>query len=290
MKRIANPRRCRCSGGGRRAVRGTGVRRRSDQGLVPGRRRQQDAAARQERDGPDQRLDHQGRHARRAPARRTPPRARSTSPPAATGAAPTPRGWGSTSRRSSASPAIYSKGHYWEFFVNNHAASVGICDQKVKSGDQLLFATSRPRARPEFPIVIKRPRQGDRRHARSRSRRATTRPSPSKAKPLAGVSFTGVKGTTNAKGVATVTATKAGKLSLVGSKSGEIRSAAATVVRLQVALDGATPGPNRSRRRRRRARLRGLWVRARGRRQGRRRPGHRELRDPEARSGRSTRR
>ena len=35
---------------------------------------------------------------------------------------------------------IYSKGHYWEFFVDNHAASLGICSQKVTSGDQLLFA------------------------------------------------------------------------------------------------------------------------------------------------------
>jgi hypothetical protein len=46
---------------------------------------------------------------------------------------------------------------------------------------------------------------------------------------MPGVKLVGVKGTTNAKGVATVTASKAGKLSIVGSKHNEIRSAAAAV-------------------------------------------------------------
>ena len=80
----------------------------------------------------------------------------------------------------------------------------------------------------EFPIVISAPAKAT--AGTSFQVKASYYPTKSKtAKPLAGVSFTGVKGTTNAKGVATVTATKAGKLSLVGSKSGEIRSAAATV-------------------------------------------------------------
>ena len=123
---------------------------------------------------------------------------------------------------------IYSKGHYWEFFVDNHAASVGICDQKVKSGDQLLFANVPAKGAPEFPIVISAPAKAT--AGTSFQVKASYYPTKSnKAKPLAGVTFKGVKGTTNAKGVATVTATKAGKLSLVGSKSGEIRSAAATV-------------------------------------------------------------
>jgi hypothetical protein len=124
---------------------------------------------------------------------------------------------------------IFSKGHYWEFFVNNHAASVGICDQKTKSGDQLLFANVPAKGAGEFPIVISAPAKAT--AGSSFQVKASYYPTKSNtAKPLAGVSFTGVKGTTNAKGVATVTATKAGKLSLVGSKSGEIRSAAATVV------------------------------------------------------------
>ena len=124
---------------------------------------------------------------------------------------------------------IFSKGSYWEFFVNNHAASVGICDQKAKSGDQLLFANVPAKGAAEFPIVISAPAKAT--AGRSFQVKASYYPTKSNtAKPLAGVSFTGVKGKTNAQGVATVTASQAGKLSLVGSKSGEIRSAAATVV------------------------------------------------------------
>jgi hypothetical protein len=124
---------------------------------------------------------------------------------------------------------IYSKGHYWEFFVDNRAASVGICDQKVKSGDQLLFANVPAKGAAEFPIVISAPAKAT--AGTAFTVKASYYPTKSKtAKPLAGVSFKGVKGTTNAEGVATVTASQAGKLSLVGSKTGEIRSAAATVV------------------------------------------------------------
>ena len=48
-------------------------------------------------------------------------------------------------------------------------------------------------------------------------------------KPVKGVSFAGASGTTNAKGEATVTASRAGTLELVGSATGFIRSAADTV-------------------------------------------------------------
>jgi hypothetical protein len=124
--------------------------------------------------------------------------------------------------------AVFSKGHYWEFFVDNHAASVGICEQKVKASDQLLFASVPAKGAAEFPIVISAPAKAT--AGTSFQVKASYYPTKSNtAKPLAGVSFTGVTGKTNAKGVATVTATKAGKLSLVGSKSGEIRSAATTV-------------------------------------------------------------
>jgi hypothetical protein len=124
---------------------------------------------------------------------------------------------------------LFSKGHWWELFDNNRSAAVGICSLKVKPGDQLLFAAVASKGAAEFPIVISAPATAA--AGRSFQVKASYFPSKSnKAKPLAGVSFTGVKGTTNAKGVATVTATKPGKLSLVGSKPGEIRSAAATVV------------------------------------------------------------
>jgi hypothetical protein len=124
--------------------------------------------------------------------------------------------------------SVNNRSRYWELFDNNHVANVGICELKVKRGDQLLFASVATRGK-QYPIVLKAP-----------SKATVGKPFQVKAfyyrgasnatTPLPGVAFTGVKGTTNIKGVATVTATKAGKLSLVGSKLGEIRSAAATVV------------------------------------------------------------
>jgi hypothetical protein len=117
---------------------------------------------------------------------------------------------------------------YWELFKNNHVASTGICDLKVQRGDQLLFASVPTRGK-QYPIVLKAPAKA----TVGKPFQVTAydyRGSSNAATPLPGVAFTGVKGTTNLKGVATVTASTAGKLSLVGSKTGEIRSAAATVV------------------------------------------------------------
>ena len=124
--------------------------------------------------------------------------------------------------------SVNNRSRYWELFDNNHVANAGICDLKVKRGDQLLFASVPTRGK-QYPIVLTAP-----------SKATVGKPFQVKAfyyrgasaatTPIPGVSFSGVKGTTNVKGVATVTATKAGKLSLVGSKLGEIRSAAATVV------------------------------------------------------------
>ena len=122
---------------------------------------------------------------------------------------------------------VNNTSRYWELFDNNHVADEGICDLKVKSGDQLLFASVLTRGK-EYPIVIKAPSRaivGKPFQVKAYYYRGTSNATT----PLPGVAFTGVKGTTDVKGVATVTASKAGKLSLVGSKLGEIRSAAATV-------------------------------------------------------------
>jgi hypothetical protein len=122
---------------------------------------------------------------------------------------------------------VFAKGHYWEIFVNDRAASVGICDQKLKPGNQLLFAAA-PAKGTVFPIVLSIPAKAT--VGKPFAVKAFYFPGKSgKTKPLSGVKLKGVKGTTNAKGVATVTANTAGKLSIVGSKQNEIRSAATTV-------------------------------------------------------------
>src|ERR1700760_469028 len=83
---------------------------------------------------------------------------------------------------------IYSKGSYWEFFVDNRAASVGICDQKVSSGDQFLFANVPAKGAPEFPIGFSARTKAT--AGTSFKVKASYYPTKSKtAKPLAGVSF-----------------------------------------------------------------------------------------------------
>ena len=52
---------------------------------------------------------------------------------------------------------VNNKTRYWEFFVNDRAAQKGICDQKVKAGDQLLFADVPLKGGSEFPIVLTAP-------------------------------------------------------------------------------------------------------------------------------------
>jgi hypothetical protein len=124
--------------------------------------------------------------------------------------------------------SVNNKTRYWEFFVNDHVASKGVCDQKVKAGDRLLFADVPVKGGAEFPIQLKAPAKAT--VGTPFRVKAFYFPGASKkTKPLSDVKLKGIKGKTNAKGVATVTATKAGKLSIVGSKRNEIRSAAVRV-------------------------------------------------------------
>lgn len=121
----------------------------------------------------------------------------------------------------------YDKGHYWEIFVNDRVASAGICDLSVANGARLLFAAV-PAKGTEYPIVLSAPKTATVGQAFTVKAFYYTGKG-SATKPVAGVTFTGAKGTTNRRGVARVTAARAGRLSLVGSAKGEIRSAAQTV-------------------------------------------------------------
>ena len=120
-----------------------------------------------------------------------------------------------------------SHGYYWEFFVNNRAASLGVCDQKLRSGDRLLFAPA-PAKGTVYPIVLKTPARAT--AGTPFTVKAYYYPgSSNKTKPIAGVTFMGLSGSTNKSGVATLTGSHSGKLKLVGSDKGYIRSAASTV-------------------------------------------------------------
>jgi hypothetical protein len=44
---------------------------------------------------------------------------------------------------------------YWEFFVNGVPASLGVCSQKLKAGEQILFAAVGSTESPADPITVK---------------------------------------------------------------------------------------------------------------------------------------
>jgi hypothetical protein len=122
---------------------------------------------------------------------------------------------------------VYSKGAWWELFAGNRSASVGVCDLKLHRGEALLFAAV-PAKGTTYPLIVTAPK-------------TATKGTPftvkafydtgagTKTKPVTGVTFAGLSGRTNKKGIATLTASKTGKVSIVGSAKGYIRSAADTV-------------------------------------------------------------
>jgi hypothetical protein len=119
---------------------------------------------------------------------------------------------------------------YWGFFVDDRFASKGVCDTPLKPGEQLLFArVSLKTKQTPLPLVLKAPATAT--VGTPFTVRAFVYPGKGSAtKPVAGIRFSGMHATTDAKGIATLTATHAGRLSLIGSGAGVIRSAAATVV------------------------------------------------------------
>jgi hypothetical protein len=136
--------------------------------------------------------------------------------------------------------AVYDHGSYWEFFVNDRAASEGVCDTKLKAGEQLLFAQVPAKGKSELPIVVTAPETV---HAgkpfdvktfvytgKGNATRAVK--AHFSATHIAGSSHTASlgAGSSNARGVSRLTlAPGATTYSLTASAKGEIRSAAVTV-------------------------------------------------------------
>jgi hypothetical protein len=119
-----------------------------------------------------------------------------------------------------------AKGYYWGIWVNDRFASTGLCDLKLKPGDELLLAPA-PGKGTAYPIVLRAP-------ARAKVNQPfvvkTSYFKTTKAKALAGVKVTdGVKLTDN-HGATTVTAHKAGKITLIATLKGDIRAEASVTV------------------------------------------------------------
>ncbi len=122
----------------------------------------------------------------------------------------------------------FSRGSYWGFYVNDRFASKGICDTPLHTGDQYLFAAVPAKGRTPLPLVVTAPRKVTVGTAFD-VRTFVYTGKGNATRPVGGARFSGVTGTTNAKGVAMVTPHRTGRVSLVASRTGYVRSAAQTV-------------------------------------------------------------
>ncbi len=120
----------------------------------------------------------------------------------------------------------FTSSYYWSIFVDDRYAPAGICGLKLKRGEQLLFAAV-PVKGNEYPIVLSAPRHATAGHPFKVE--TYYYGAQGGAKPVAGISIKD-GGVTNAKGITSVTAPKAGKLTLTASHTGYIRTEATVSV------------------------------------------------------------
>ena len=117
-----------------------------------------------------------------------------------------------------------AKGFYWGLWVNNKFASTGLCDLKLKPGDQLLLAPA-PGSGTTYPIVLTAPAKAT--AGQSFSVKASYfKSTKGKAKALKGVKVTDSAAATASSGSTTVTVNKPGKVTLVATLQGYIRAEA----------------------------------------------------------------
>lgn len=116
--------------------------------------------------------------------------------------------------------------YYWSIFINNRLASTGACEIKLHRGDQLLFAAA---TYPEYPIALAAPSSATVGHRFKVT--VSWWNAAGKRQPLAGASVNGarVSATSNAKGVALLTAKTPGELVLRATEKDHVRSAPVTI-------------------------------------------------------------
>jgi hypothetical protein len=121
-----------------------------------------------------------------------------------------------------------AKGFYWGIWVNDKFASAGLCDLKLKPGDELLLAPA-PGSGTTYPIVLTAPAKAKAGQGFS-VKASYFKTSKGKAKALSGVKVTHAGAVTGHNGQATVTVTKPGKVTLVATLKGYIRAEATVTV------------------------------------------------------------
>jgi len=118
---------------------------------------------------------------------------------------------------------VYSaKGYYWGIWVNGRFATAGICDLKLHTGEQLLFAPA-PGSGNVYPLLVSAPKHATVGHAFTV--KVTAYGAKGGDKPVSGVSVTG-GGRTNKSGIAHVTEKRSGKITITVSRKGYVRDEA----------------------------------------------------------------
>ncbi len=117
-----------------------------------------------------------------------------------------------------------AKGFYWGIWINDKFASTGLCDLKLKPGDELLLAPA-PSSGTAYPIVLTAPAKATAGQAFS-VKTSYFKTAKGKATALQGAKVTDAAAVTDHNGKATVTVTKPGKLTLVATLKGDIRAEA----------------------------------------------------------------
>jgi hypothetical protein len=117
---------------------------------------------------------------------------------------------------------------FWEIFVNNVAASSGMCGIRLRSGDKLLFAAV-PASGTEYPLGLIAPSTAAVGH--TFTVKVVYHNAKGTPKPLAGatVSVNGHSGNTGSGGTVTLTPSHAGTFTISATKTGYIRAASVTL-------------------------------------------------------------
>ncbi|HET9102934.1 MAG TPA: hypothetical protein VFN55_06225 [Solirubrobacteraceae bacterium] len=113
-------------------------------------------------------------------------------------------------------------GHYWGIYVDNAFASKGICDLKLKPGEQLLFAAV-PATGTVTPLGLTGPSKVT--AGRIFTLKVVAYNAKGKAKPVAGVKVSGAAKPSNAHGLVTVTEARRGTAHFTAFGKGFVRSA-----------------------------------------------------------------
>jgi Domain of unknown function (DUF4430) len=121
----------------------------------------------------------------------------------------------------------FSTNLYWSVWINNKYATTGVCEIKLRRGDQVLFAAEGSKT--EDPIAIEAPSSATVGHTFQVT--VVSFSEAGKSRPLAGaaVSVAGHSGKTDSHGTVPLTPSSIGTFTINAAHTGYIRAAPVTV-------------------------------------------------------------